>query len=174
MFGSSPASTVCPIGTTRSASACGQTLGSRVLCCDNLAFSGEVTMHRKHTVNVFRDLPDLMYRMLADVSSMKAKLTEEIERMKAAALTAERADHLMILGIRGGALPASRLPKVIEAWEEPRHVEFVSRMAWSLFNATRKSPRPHRRARRWRVACGSRRSSAAASTSPAFSLSLSQ
>jgi hypothetical protein len=32
-------------------------------------------------------------------------------------------------------LPASRLPKVIEAWDEPRHEEFVPRTAWSLFNA---------------------------------------
>ena len=30
---------------------------------------------------------------------------------------------------------ASRLPKVIEAWEEPRHEEFSPRTAWSLFNA---------------------------------------
>jgi hypothetical protein len=39
----------------------------------------------------------------------------------------------------GGGKPreqsASRLPKVIEAWEEPRHEEFAPRTAWSLFNA---------------------------------------
>jgi hypothetical protein len=27
------------------------------------------------------------------------------------------------------------LPKVIEAWDEPRHEEFAPRTAWSLFNA---------------------------------------
>ena len=27
------------------------------------------------------------------------------------------------------------LPKVIEAWDEPKHEEFVPRTAWSLFNA---------------------------------------
>jgi hypothetical protein len=27
------------------------------------------------------------------------------------------------------------LPKVIEAWEEPKHEEFAPRTAWSLFNA---------------------------------------
>jgi len=31
--------------------------------------------------------------------------------------------------------PASRLPKVIEAWEEPKHEELRPRTAWSLFNA---------------------------------------
>jgi hypothetical protein len=41
--------------------------GTHVLCCDNLAFSGEVSMQRKHTANVFRDLPDLICRMLSGV-----------------------------------------------------------------------------------------------------------
>ncbi len=41
--------------------------GVMVTVCDNLAFFGEVTAHRKHTVHVFRDLPDLIYRMLSQV-----------------------------------------------------------------------------------------------------------
>jgi hypothetical protein len=76
-----------------------------VFCCDNLAFSGEVTMHRKHTVNVFRDLPPA------------------------------HAHHLIVEAIRANVLPASRLPKVLGAWEEPKHEEFRSRTAWSLMNA---------------------------------------
>ena len=42
---------------------------------------------------------------------------------------------LGIEAIRSDVLPASRLPKVLEAWEEPRHDEFTRRTAWSLFNA---------------------------------------
>jgi hypothetical protein len=41
----------------------------------------------------------------------------------------------MVVAVKDGVVPASRLPKVIEAWEEPRHEEFKSRTAWSLFNA---------------------------------------
>ena len=37
--------------------------------------------------------------------------------------------------VEADVLPASRLPKVIEAWEELRHEEFRPRTAWSLFNA---------------------------------------
>lgn len=113
----------------------GLTLGSRVFCCDNLAFSGEVTMHRKHTVNVFRDLPDLIYRMLSKVSPLRARTDGEIAAMKVRELPAAEAHHLMVEAIRANVLPASRLPKVIEAWEEPRHDEFAPRTAWSLFNA---------------------------------------
>ncbi len=115
--------------------AVGLVAGTRVFCCDNLAFSGEVKMNRKHTVHVFRDLPDLIYRMLGQVSSMRSRIDDEIAGMKATVLGPHRAHHLMVEAVRGGVLPASRLPKVIGAWEEPKHEEFASRTAWSLFNA---------------------------------------
>ncbi|MFH1680622.1 MAG: DUF932 domain-containing protein [Candidatus Eisenbacteria bacterium] len=113
----------------------GLVAGSVVFCCDNLAFSGEITMHRKHTANVFRDLPDLIYRMLSRVSSMQSLIHEEIAAMKARDLSPETADHLMVEAVRKNVLPASHLPKVMEAWERPKHEEFAPRTAWSLYNA---------------------------------------
>jgi hypothetical protein len=115
--------------------AVGATFGSRCFVCDNLAFSGEVSMSRKHTVNVFRDLPDLIYKMLSQVASMRERMDAEIAAMKEHELVPAQAHHLMVEAIRAYVLPASRLPKVIEAWEEPRHREFTPRTAWSLFNA---------------------------------------
>jgi hypothetical protein len=109
--------------------------GTRCFVCDNLAFFGEVTTQRKHTAHVFRDLPDLIYRMLGQVSSMREWIDGEIAAMKVRELPPAHAHHLMVEAIRENALPASRLPKVLEAWEEPRHEEFAPRTAWSLFNA---------------------------------------
>ena len=109
--------------------------GSHVYCCDNLAFSGDVSMQRKHTANVFRDLPDLIYRMLSGVSSMQSRIHAEITAMKERVLGPETADHLMVEAVRRNALPASQLPKMIDAWEKPKHEEFAPRNAWSLFNA---------------------------------------
>jgi len=115
--------------------AVGIVTGSRVFCCDNLAFSGEVQAERKHTVNVFRDLPDMLYRMLGNVSVMKARQDAEIQAMKLLPLATRDADHLMVEAVRRDALPASKLPLVLEAWENPKHPEFEERNAWSLFNA---------------------------------------
>jgi hypothetical protein len=114
--------------------AVGATFGHVCFVCDNLAFSGEVSMSRKHTVNVFRDLPDLIYRMLGQVSSMRERMDAEIAAMKTRDLSPAQAHHLMVEAIRANVLPASRLPKVIEAWEEPRHEAFAPRTAWSLLN----------------------------------------
>jgi len=113
----------------------GLVAGSRVFCCDNLAFSGEASAARKHTIHVFRDLPDLIYRMLTKVSTMQSRIHEEIAVMKERELTDESADHLMVEAVRNNVLPASQLPKVMDAWERPVHAEFLPRTAWSLMNA---------------------------------------
>ena len=110
--------------------------GSRVFVCDNLAFSGEAKASRKHTVNVFRDLPDMVYRMLSQVRSLQERTITEIAAMKARELESREADHLMVESIRQNALPASLLPKVLEHWEKPQQPElFGGRNAWLLFNA---------------------------------------
>jgi uncharacterized protein DUF932 len=115
--------------------ALGLVAGSRVFACDNLAFSGEVAMHRKHTANVFRDLPDLIYRMLGKVKAMETRQAEEIGAMKGRELPAPEADHLILEALRAAVVPASNLPKVLDAWERPKHPEFAPRTAWSLYNA---------------------------------------
>jgi hypothetical protein len=114
--------------------AVGLCLGHRTFVCDNLAFSGEIEMHRKHTVNVFRDLPDLIYRMLSQVSTMRERMEAEILAMKEKALSEMEAHHLMVEVIGKHVVPASQLPKILNRWRYPVHEEFHSRTAWSLFN----------------------------------------
>lgn len=112
----------------------GLVVGSRVFCCDNLAFSGEVQMARKHTVNVFRDLPDLIYQMLSRVKVMQERLDTEIEGMKGLTLSSKDTHHLMVEAIREHVVPASQLPKLLNAWKYPVHEEFRVCTAWSLYN----------------------------------------
>lgn len=109
--------------------------GSRVFVCDNLAFHGESQMTRKHTLNVFRDLPDLIYRMLSSVAAMQQRMNDEIEVMKGTRLSPGQAHHVMVLAVRKNAIPASRLPKVIAAFDDLDTSDFDPNTAWSLFNA---------------------------------------
>lgn len=109
--------------------------GSRVFVCDNLAFSGEAGVSRKHTVNVFRDLPDLIYQMLGRISVMKERQDDEISRWKDTHLIPQMADHLMIQAVRTNAIPASKLPKVIEQFDSMADNPEWDDSAWSLFNA---------------------------------------
>jgi hypothetical protein len=115
--------------------AVGLVIGTRVFCCDNLAFSGEVQAARRHTAHVFRDLPDLIYRMLSQVASLRSRIDAEVAGMKARNLTNPEAHHLMVEGVRRHVLPASQLPRLIAAWDRPKYPEFEVRTAWSLYNA---------------------------------------
>jgi hypothetical protein len=66
---------------------------------------------------------------------MQSRIHAEIAAMKERELLPESADHLMVEAVRRNALPASQLPKVLDAWEKPKHDESAPRTAWSLFNA---------------------------------------
>lgn len=66
---------------------------------------------------------------------MRERIDGEIAAMKVREFPPAHAHHLMVKAIRANVLPASRLPKALEAWEDPRHEEFAPRTAWSLFNA---------------------------------------
>lgn len=114
--------------------AVGLVAGSRVFCCDNLAFSGEVSMARKHTANVFRDLPDLIYRMLSEVSSMRERMDAEITHFKGVQVDFPDFAEILVRACMRDAMPFSYLPKVIEAWDKRERPEFKEPNAWSLLN----------------------------------------
>jgi hypothetical protein len=71
--------------------------------------------------------------VLSQVSSTWERTDGAIAAMKVRELPQEH--HLIAEAIRANVLPASQLPKVIEAWEEPKHEDLSPRTAWSLFNA---------------------------------------
>jgi len=62
----------------------------------------------------------------------------------------ERAHHIMVAAIRAGITPASRLPKILEAWDEPKHEEFEPRTAWSLSMLSPRCSRPVHHGSKWK------------------------
>lgn len=109
--------------------------GSRVFVCDNLAFHGEVMLRRRHVGNVDHELPSLVAGLVAEVVEFKGEVAAQIEALKVATLTDERAHDVAIKALRAGFVTAQMLPGVVQEWHEPRHEEFAPRTAWSLFNA---------------------------------------
>lgn len=101
--------------------------GSRVFVCDNLAFWGEVTIGRKHTKYINRDISPLM--ALAVGKLMEARVSDErrVLAYRQSPLEPNYADHLMMSMIRLGILPPSKMGLVLEDYEHPerRHQEFV-------------------------------------------------
>ncbi len=112
-------------------------VGSQVFVCDNLAFSGEIKIGRRHTSNIMKELPFLIWEAVQKTKSMQAAQVERFEHYKEQKLTDQQANDLIIQLFREGVMASCHLGKVVNEYYEPSHEEFLEngRSAWTLFNA---------------------------------------
>ena len=74
----------------------GLVCGSQVFVCDNLAFSGEINVIRKHTTRVHVDLPQLIYDAVLQLGSLELNQIKQIESYKGVKIDQTVADHLLM------------------------------------------------------------------------------
>jgi hypothetical protein len=115
----------------------GLVVGANVFICDNLSFSGEVRLARKHTAHVERDLPSLIEGAVGRLGDLRRSQEQRFGAYKQHELSDGAAHDLVIRALDSRVLPTTHIPGVLREWREPRHPEFreVGRTAWRLFNA---------------------------------------
>lgn len=114
----------------------GLAVGARVFICDNLSFNSEIVLARKHTVNVERDLPQLIERAVGQLGNHRRTQENRFTAYKQHELADAHAHDLVIQAIDTQVVPVTQVPAVLKEWREPRHVEFrQGKTAWRLFNA---------------------------------------
>ncbi len=109
--------------------------GSGVFVCDNLAFSGEIVIGRKHTTFIERDLPQLINAAIGRLGALRDHQAKRIAAYKDTRLTDVRAHDFLIRAVDAQVVPITKVPRVLSEWRKPTHQEFSGRNAWSLFNA---------------------------------------
>jgi len=114
---------------------CGLSLGSHVFVCDNLAFSGEVSIMRRHTRHIMRDLPQLVLGAVNKIAEKRFEMATRYERYQETPVTDRDAHDLIIRAIDSKIVGSTRIADVLKEWREPSHEDFRPRTAWSLFNA---------------------------------------
>lgn len=111
-------------------------LGASVFVCDNLSFSGEVKLARKHTAYIERDLPQLVDRAIGLLGDLRLTQERRIGAYKSCELTEGQAHDTVIRALDARIVPVTKIPDLLTEWREPRHPEFrEGRTAWRLFNA---------------------------------------
>jgi hypothetical protein len=120
-------------------------LGSGVFVCDNLAFSGEVKLARRHTKYIERDLPRVVADAIARLAGLRITQDERIETYKQHPITDVEAHDLVIRAIDSKVIGPTRVKAVLEEWRKPRHQEFSPRTIWSFFNAFTEARKPKKR-----------------------------
>jgi len=109
--------------------------GANVFVCDNLSFTGEVKLARKHTRYIMRDLPQMVSRTFGKLADHWGFQAKRFDAYKERALSRMEANDLIIRGFQAGACTNNHIKRVVDQWESPTHPEFKPRNAWSMFNA---------------------------------------
>lgn len=112
----------------------GISFGSRVFVCDNLAFSGDVVIRRKHTAHAKRDLPGIVADVVEPLAGQRAQQHAQFDRYQATALSDAEVDHLIMQLYRRGAITVTKIADVLGHYENPPF-DWGGRTAWRLFNA---------------------------------------
>lgn len=112
-------------------------MGSCVFICDNLAFAGEVTIQRRHTRFIERDLPRIVHSAVGQLTDMRGKQDERIQTYKATELTDPAAHDLVIRAVDANVLPVTQVPSVLSEWRTPSHKDFTKdgKTLWRFHNA---------------------------------------
>jgi hypothetical protein len=112
-------------------------LGSAVFICDNLAFGGEVTIARRHTRYIERDLPRIVHSAVGRLTDMRGQQDERIRKYKETELSDPAAHDLLVRAVDAAVLPVTQVPAALDEWRTPSHSEFSAhgKTVWRFHNA---------------------------------------
>ncbi len=118
----------------------GLVIGSQVMVCSNLCFSGDLgKWNRKQTTNVESDMPQIIRRAVDQLDRKNDELTVNFDSFNAAKVDRDGGDRILMDILRGGGFSASQFERAVEHWDKlPADLEEHSangRTLWWLFNA---------------------------------------
>jgi hypothetical protein len=122
----------------------GISCGSHVLCCDNLAFSGEVVIKTRQTTHIDNRMPELMRTAVARIPALAEHQAARFERYKNTKLTQRQGDAAIVELVRRDIINPSIVKKVVQEWDEPSHPEHAEfgYSVWRLHNAVTEGLKP--------------------------------
>jgi hypothetical protein len=110
--------------------------GSRVFVCDNLAFSAQTVIARKHTTFGIDRYQEAICKVVADLGDYREYEAFRIREMQRRELSDEQAESILLRAFELGVIGPHALPVAIKEWRTPSFPTFAeSKNAWRLYNA---------------------------------------
>lgn len=117
----------------------GIAVGASVFVCDNLAISGDITVLRKHTSNVIRDMESLALSAIYRSQQTYAEILDDAGAMQDISISDDQAYRMLGLVYGRGIMTPRQIPVAHREWESPTHADFAPRTVWSLYNSITES-----------------------------------
>ena len=116
-------------------------VGARVFVCDNLSFSGDIVVGRKHTPNIWDELPQIFEGAIKKIRVMRKRQDIRFAEYREAPLDDYTADHLIMQTYREGIINLKRIGAVNKEWHNPS-ADHGDKSVWRYFNAVTKALGP--------------------------------
>lgn len=116
--------------------------GSRVFVCDNLAFTSDILVRRKHTKHGIVRFGSDIQEAVTRLDRFKVEEAIRIVAMQEVDITDQRAESLIVRAMDQGIITTQDIPKVLTEWRVPQYKEFENKTLWSLFNAFTSALKP--------------------------------
>ena len=104
-----------------------------MMVCENLCFSSDVKLARRHTTHIMSDLPRVLSSAIARVTAHWTDMGNRIESYKQTEV--ESASDLIVQLVDANAFPARDIYKAVNEFRNPRHEEFKGGSLWTLYNS---------------------------------------
>jgi len=115
--------------------AVGIAIGASVFVCDNLALTGDITVLKKHTTNVWSALEETVIATLYRSQHNFERICEDAEVLKSREIGNNEAFRTMGLLFGRNVLSPRQLSAVKKEWLYPSHEDFKPRNMWSFYNS---------------------------------------
>ncbi len=112
----------------------GIAIGASVFVCDNLALTGEVTVMKKHTLNVLIELEEKIVTTIYRSKNNFTNILEDSEKMKVLNLSDDNAFKIMGLLYGHKVVSPTQMSVMNREWANPVYDDFAPRNLWSLYN----------------------------------------
>ena len=109
-------------------------IGNQMMVCENLCFSSDVKLARRHTKNIVADLPRVLSSAISRVVSHWSDMGKRIDAYKSIEVPKAKAADMVIDLVDAKAFPARDVYKAVKEFETPRHDEFKGGSLWTLYN----------------------------------------
>ncbi len=113
----------------------GISVGAAVFVCDNMVISGDITVLRKHTSHVIRDMESMALQAIYRSQSTYQEILEDAGAMRDIPINDDQAYRMLGLVYGRGIMTPRQIPVAHREWEAPSHDDFSPRTVWSLYNA---------------------------------------
>lgn len=110
-------------------------VGNRMMVCENLCFSSDIKLARRHTTNIMADLPRVLSDAVARVVSHWQDMGKRIESYQQTEISRDQASSLLVDLVDSKAFPAREIYNAVQEFRNPRHEEFKGGSLWTLYNS---------------------------------------